>query len=61
MLNEIYKALKERLSGIEGVKHLDWFNDQYNGIIHAEPGIFIELFRQYEHRNAKRTDAKDRR
>ena len=43
MLNEVYKQLKERLEGISEVKHLDWFNDQYSGIIHTEPGIFIEF------------------
>ena len=43
MINEVYKILKERLNGISGVKHIDWFNDQYSGIIHSEPGIFIEF------------------
>ena len=43
MINEVYKILKERLNGIAGVKHIDWFNDQYSGIIHTEPGILIEF------------------
>lgn len=43
MLLPVYNALQTKLDGIQDVKHLDWFNDQYAGTIHAEPGIFIEF------------------
>ena len=43
MLLKVYNVLKARLEGITGVKHIDWFNDQYEGIIHIEPGIFIDF------------------
>ncbi|MEA3450281.1 MAG: hypothetical protein U9Q83_00090 [Bacteroidota bacterium] len=43
MLLPVYNALQTKLNGIPNVQHLDWFNDQYAGTIHAEPGIFIEF------------------
>ena len=43
MLNQVFKLIKQKLSDIEGIKIIDWFNDQYGGIIHTEPGIFLEF------------------
>jgi len=43
MLLKPYKNIKDRLSGVTGVKHIDWFNDQYSGIIHTAPAVFIEF------------------
>ena len=43
MLLKPYRILKDRLTGIPNVKLIDFFNDQYSGIIHAQPGIFIEF------------------
>ena len=43
MLLKVYNALQTRLNSIPEVKLIDWFNDQYAGTIHAEPGIFIEF------------------
>jgi hypothetical protein len=43
MLLKPYKNLKSQLSDIEGIKLIDWFNDQYAGTIHTEPAIFIEF------------------
>lgn len=43
MLLKAYNALQTKLNDIPNIKHLDWFNDQYAGTIHAAPGIFIEF------------------
>lgn len=43
MLLNPYRALKSQLSSIEGIKLIDWFNDQYEGTIHTAPALFVEF------------------
>lgn len=43
MLLEPYQKLKEKLTGINLVKKIDYFNDQYSGILHTIPVLFIEF------------------
>jgi hypothetical protein len=44
MLFPIYKSIKDRLaSQVTDLKDIQWFNDQYAGIIHAEPIALIEF------------------
>ena len=43
MLLKVYNELQTKLIDVPNVKLVEWFNDQYSGTIHAEPGIFIEF------------------
>lgn len=43
MLNEIYKQVKRCLNTVPGLQGVEWFNNQYQGIIHAEPVVFVEF------------------
>jgi hypothetical protein len=48
MLLQPYRKIKERLQGIASIKLIDWFNDQYGGVIHTEPCLFIEFLNAIE-------------
>lgn len=43
MYYSLYKALKEAITRVEGVEDVQWFNAQYEGIIHAAPAVFVEF------------------
>lgn len=43
MLLNTFKDIREKLSSIEEVKQIQWFNAQYDGIIHTSPVIFVEF------------------
>lgn len=44
MLYPHYKSIKGRLNAqVAGLKTIQWFNNQYAGIIHAEPLALIEF------------------
>ena len=44
MLYPHFKSIKERLGAqVGGLKTIQWFNNQYAGIIHAEPLALIEF------------------
>ncbi len=55
MLLKPYNYLKHLLFDIKGVKIIDWFNDQYSGIIHAEPAIFIEFHKPFRFETLQKT------
>jgi len=44
MIVEAFQKLEEQIqNNTTGIKLLDWFNDQYQGIIHTSPAVFIEF------------------
>jgi len=43
MLKKVFDKLKERLAMVPDVKLVDWFNNQYEGVIHAAPCIFVDF------------------
>lgn len=43
MLLAVFNEIKTKLTGIDRVQLIDWFNNQYEGTIHAEPALFIEF------------------
>jgi len=43
MQNQIFQKIKDRLNSIEGIKLIDRFNNQYEGIIINSPNIYIEF------------------
>lgn len=43
MFYNLYKALKTAITPIEGVQDIQWFNAQYEGIIHIAPCVLIEF------------------
>jgi hypothetical protein len=43
MLLPVYNQIKQTLTAITAIKLIDWFNAQYDGIIHTSPCIFIEF------------------
>lgn len=43
MLLNTFKDIREKLSSIEEVKQIQWFNANYDGIIHTSPVIFVEF------------------
>ena len=38
-----YQQLKQQLTGIANVKLIEYFNDQYAGVLHTSPVLFIEF------------------
>jgi len=43
MLLQAYSKIKEQLLSAFPDMYIDWFNDQYEGIIHTAPAIFVEF------------------
>lgn len=43
MLREIYMQIKQLANTVPGVQDVTWYNQQYEGVIHVEPGVFIEF------------------
>lgn len=43
MYYSLYQALKAVLTPIESVQDVQWFNAQYEGIIHIAPSVFVEF------------------
>lgn len=44
MLYPLYKAIKDKLlHDVNDLKDVQWYNDQYNSIIHAEPLALVEF------------------
>jgi hypothetical protein len=44
MLFPLYKSVKTRLAlQVSDLKSIQWFNNQYEGIIHAEPLVLVEF------------------
>jgi hypothetical protein len=49
-----YQQIKQRLDGIAGVRLLQWFNNQYEGTIHAVPAVFIEFLNELKFETVRR-------
>jgi len=43
MLYKTFKDIRTKLTPIPGIKAVQWFNAQYDGIIHTQPIVFIEF------------------
>lgn len=43
MLLKPYQILKQKLIDIPNIKHIDYFNDQYSGVLHTAPVLFVEF------------------
>ena len=43
MLYEIYAAIKTQLNGVATNENTQWFNMQYDGVMHYANGCFIEF------------------
>lgn len=47
VLNTIYTLLKEQLKSVDGIKKIDWFNDQYNNMEDEKatryPAVYVEI------------------
>ena len=58
MLYNTFKDIKDKLATIAGIKAIQWFNAQYDGIIHTQPVIFIEFPDKLNFEKLTKTDRK---
>lgn len=58
MLLNTFKDIRAKLSTISEIKAVQWFNAQYDGIIHIQPVIFVEFPEKLQFEKLTKTERK---
>jgi len=43
MYNSMYQAVKSALAQVDGLEDVQWYNNQYEGVIGIAPAVFVEF------------------